>query len=68
MATTVSTVVYTVFHYIPLHSSPRGQVVGRAAGSMANTDSISDRLVRLPMWLGLEEHLAEVIAEVVAAV
>lgn len=60
--------VYTVFHYIPLHSSPRGQVVGRAAGSMANTDSIADRLVRLPMWLGLEEHLAEVIAEVVAAV
>ncbi|MBE0474740.1 DegT/DnrJ/EryC1/StrS family aminotransferase, partial [Rhodoferax sp.] len=57
-----------VFHYIPLHSSLRGQVVGRAAGSMANTDSISDRLVRLPMWLGLEEHLAEVIAAVVAAV
>ena len=38
------------------------------AGDMTHTDSISDRLVRLPLWLGLEEHLAEVIAEVVAAV
>jgi len=56
-----------VFHYIPLHSSPRGQVVGRAAGSMANTDSIADRLVRLPMWLGLEAEQARVIDEVVAA-
>lgn len=60
--------ILSVFHYIPLHSSPRGKAVGRAAGDMAHTDSISDRLVRLPLWLGLEEHLAEVIAEVVAAI
>lgn len=60
--------ILTVFHYIPLHSSPRGKAVGRTAGDMTNTDSISDRLVRLPLWLGLEEHLAEVIAEVVAAI
>ncbi|MDD5029642.1 MAG: dTDP-4-amino-4,6-dideoxygalactose transaminase [Rhodoferax sp.] len=60
--------ILSVFHYIPLHSSPRGKAVGRTAGDMTHTDSISDRLVRLPLWLGLEEHLAEVIAEVVAAV
>jgi dTDP-4-amino-4,6-dideoxygalactose transaminase len=59
--------IYTVFHYIPLHSSPHGKTVGRVVGDMTHTDSISDRLVRLPLWLGLEEHLADVIAEVVAA-
>ena len=59
--------INTVFHYIPLHSSPRGKTVGRVVGDMTHTDSISERLVRLPLWLGLEEHLADVIAEVVAA-
>ncbi len=59
--------IHTVFHYIPLHSSPRGRVAGRAAGNMENTDSVGDRLVRLPLWLGLEEQLADVITEVVAA-
>ena len=59
--------IYTVFHYIPLHSSPRGVTVGRTVGEMTHTDSTGERLVRLPMWLGLEEHLAHVIAEVVSA-
>ena len=59
--------VHTVFHYIPLHSSPRGKTVGRAAGDMTNTDNAGDRLVRLPMWLGLEDQLTDVISEVVAA-
>lgn len=60
--------VHTVFHYIPLHSSPRGKAVGRFAGDMSHTDNAGDRLLRLPMWLGLEDQLADVIAEVVAAV
>lgn len=59
--------IYTVFHYIPLHSAPCGQNMGRVVGDMANTDKISDCLVRLPLWLGLEEHLAELIAEAVSA-
>jgi dTDP-4-amino-4,6-dideoxygalactose transaminase len=59
--------IHTVFHYIPLHSAPRGQVVGRVSGEMANTNSTGDCLVRLPLWLGLEEQLADVIAEIVAA-
>ena len=59
--------IYPVFHYIPLHSSPRGQKVGRAVGDMTNTNNTGDRLLRLPLWLGLEEQLAGVISEVVAA-
>lgn len=60
--------IQTVFHYIPLHSSPVGKEMGRAVGDMANTDAAGECLLRLPLWLGLEEQLADVIAEVVAAI
>jgi len=59
--------ISAVFHYIPLHSSPRGRTIGRVVGDMTNTDNAGERLVRLPLWLGLEEHLADIAAEVVAA-
>ena len=57
-----------VFHYVPLHSSPFGRTTGRWASDMSNTDAASDRLVRLPLWLGLEDRLDSVIAEVKASV
>ena len=50
-----------VFHYVPLHSSPAGQRYARVAGSMGVTDDISDRLVRLPLWVGLDDRLDEVL-------
>jgi dTDP-4-amino-4,6-dideoxygalactose transaminase len=59
--------ILSVFHYVPLHSSPVGRVVGRTAGDMANTDAAGERLVRLPLWLGLEQHLDDVIAAVIEA-
>jgi dTDP-4-amino-4,6-dideoxygalactose transaminase len=46
----------TVFHYIPLHSSPAGQRYARTNGTLHHTDATSDRLVRLPLWIGLEDH------------
>ena len=49
--------VHCVFHYIPLHSSPAGQKYGKVSGKMLNTDYISGSLVRLPLWVGLEDHL-----------
>jgi dTDP-4-amino-4,6-dideoxygalactose transaminase len=55
--------IHSVFHYIPLHSSPMGQRVGRTVGNMAITEDISERLLRLPLWIG--EDIAE---EVVKAV
>ncbi len=53
--------VGSVFHYVPLHSSPAGLRYGRSHGSMAVTEATSDRLVRLPLWIGLEEHLDTVL-------
>jgi dTDP-4-amino-4,6-dideoxygalactose transaminase len=53
--------VGTVFHYIPLHSSPAGRRFGRsAAANLAQTDQASDCLVRMPLWIGLDEHLETV--------
>ena len=53
--------VQCVFHYIPLHSAPARQRLGRTASSMDVTDDISDRLVRLPLWLGLESQMEQVL-------
>ncbi len=52
--------IHCVFHYIPLHSSPAGQKYGKVSGKMLNTDYISGSLVRLPLWVGLEDHLPDV--------
>ena len=56
-----------VFHYVPLHSSPAGIRFGRVSGDMEVTNRVSGRLVRLPLWLGLEEHLPFVIENIVDA-
>jgi dTDP-4-amino-4,6-dideoxygalactose transaminase len=53
------------FHYVPLHSAPAGRRLGRVHGSMAVTDGISDRLVRLPLWPAIT---AQDIAQVIEAV
>lgn len=45
--------VHSVFHYVPLHSSPGGLRYGRTHGDMRVTDMQSERLVRLPLWYGL---------------
>jgi dTDP-4-amino-4,6-dideoxygalactose transaminase len=60
--------IQSVFHYVPLHSSPMGRKVGRSVGTMENTAAAGERLARLPLWLGLEEHIALVIREVADAV
>lgn len=52
--------VGAVFHYVPLHSTPAGRSVGRPHGDLTVTDTTSDCLVRLPLWLGVEEHLDHV--------
>lgn len=50
-----------VFHYIPLHSSPAGRKYCRAAGKLTVTDEVSDRLVRMPLWLGLEDEQEKIM-------
>lgn len=59
--------VSPVFHYVPLHSSPFGRHAGRAHGTLPVTDAASDRLVRMPLWIGVEEHLDHVIEAALGA-
>jgi dTDP-4-amino-4,6-dideoxygalactose transaminase len=47
--------ILAVFHYVPLHSSPAGAALGRAAGGLEVTDDVSARLVRLPLWAGMPD-------------
>jgi dTDP-4-amino-4,6-dideoxygalactose transaminase len=60
--------IQSTFHYVPLHSSPFGSKVGRTSGSLANTEDLSERLVRLPLWLGLEEEQDDVVSHVLDAI
>lgn len=46
--------IHLVFHYIPLHNSPAGRIYGRVSGNMDVTESIADRILRLPLWPGME--------------
>jgi len=60
--------VAAVIHYVPLHSAPAGIKFGRTAGDMINTNSLSARLIRLPMHPSLsKEEQDEVVAAVSAA-
>ena len=53
--------IHCTFHYVPLHSSPYGKITSRHIGSMGVTNKTSDTLVRLPLWIGLEQHLDSII-------
>jgi dTDP-4-amino-4,6-dideoxygalactose transaminase len=59
--------VGTVFHYIPLHSAPAGLRFGRTHGELHVTDNLSARLVRLPLWVGMEDSMGEILSAADAA-
>lgn len=52
-----------VFHYVPLHTSPAGKRMCRTHGELKNTLSLSERLIRLPLWLGITREQQEYIAK-----
>lgn len=57
--------IYSVFHYIPLHSAPAGEKYGRFHGEDRYTTRESERILRLPMYYGLEADKAEYICETI---
>jgi dTDP-4-amino-4,6-dideoxygalactose transaminase len=61
--------VNAVFHYVPLHSSPAGRRFGRSVGDLATTTSMSERLIRLPIWPDMpDESIDYVVAELDRAI
>lgn len=57
--------ILAVFHYIPLHSAPAGLKFGRFDGEDKCTTLESERLVRLPMYFGLNENDQEKIIQTI---
>lgn len=57
--------IAAVFHYIPLHSSPAGQKYGTFSGEDRYTTKESERLLRLPMYYGLEKKQIDYIVKTV---
>lgn len=57
--------VQLVFHYVPLHSSPAGQRFGRFHGDDQYTTSLSERLVRFPLYYGLTVEDRDKVIETV---
>jgi dTDP-4-amino-4,6-dideoxygalactose transaminase len=46
--------IQAAFHYIPLHSSPAGLKYTKVHGEMTFTDDLSARLLRLPLYSGMD--------------
>lgn len=57
--------ILSVFHYLPLHMSEMGQKFGGRPGDCPVTESMSDRLVRLPFYNDLSESDQAFIIETI---
>jgi dTDP-4-amino-4,6-dideoxygalactose transaminase len=55
--------IYCLFHYVPLHDSPAGLKYGRVHDSLPVTEEMADRLVRLPLWVGIPAEDQELVVE-----
>ena len=55
--------ISSVFHYVPLHSSPAGKRFGRFCGQDNFTTRESERLLRLPLYYGISKEEIEYVFE-----
>jgi dTDP-4-amino-4,6-dideoxygalactose transaminase len=53
--------ILSVFHYVPLHLSEMGRRFGAEEGDCPVTETISERLLRLPFYNGLTEAEQEYV-------
>ena len=50
-------------HYVPLHSSMAGKKYGKIYYPIKRTIKISESIIRLPIWIGLDVKTQEYIVE-----
>jgi dTDP-4-amino-4,6-dideoxygalactose transaminase len=55
--------IHSVFHYVPLHSSPAGKKYCRTSGELTVTVDISDRILRLPLFFEMSESDVAKVAD-----
>ncbi len=59
--------IQAVFHYLPLHLSEMGRRFGGRPGDCPVTESVSDRLLRLPFFSGLTDSEQTRVIEAIRA-
>jgi dTDP-4-amino-4,6-dideoxygalactose transaminase len=58
--------VHATFHYQPLHNSPAGTRLGRVGpGGCPVTESVADRLIRLPLYADMTEVELDTVVDAV---
>lgn len=57
--------IYSVFHYVPLHTSAMGRKFGYHEGDLPITEEMSDCLVRLPFYFDLSEEDQDQVISVI---
>ena len=57
--------IEATFHYVPLHSSPAGKIYGVFHGEDRYTTKESERILRLPLWYGMDEEVVMYVAHAV---
>lgn len=53
------------FHYVPLHSAPAGQKYCKTGSEMNNTQSVSDTLIRLPLFYDLKDNEVQKVINII---
>lgn len=57
--------ILAVFHYVPLHTAKAGAAFGRFHGEDQYTTRESERLVRLPMWFGINQTAQQRVVDAI---
>lgn len=57
--------VFATFHYVPLHSSPYGVQVTKFSGCDEFTTSESEKLIRLPLWYGINNEEIHMVTKLI---
>lgn len=55
--------ILSVFHYVPLHSSPAGEKYCRYVGKMDVTNGVSETLLRLPLFYEITDREVEYVID-----
>lgn len=55
--------ILSVFHYVPLHLSPGGKQYARVHESLPLTETLSARLIRMPLYFDMTQAVIERIVE-----
>jgi dTDP-4-amino-4,6-dideoxygalactose transaminase len=59
--------IHASAHYMALHDSPGGRKYGRVSGSMANSESLPGRIIRLPLHADLTVEEQDAVIDCVTA-